>query len=133
MTCKRPRRRYGGAGAGADRSVTGKFSGNSLKIILFFKLGNSDEFSDFPIFRKSGGRSGPARDGSAGGDLFSNALETKGIFNGPAEWRQPTRACHHFPFFWKDTKAAITRTASDNGLRPLKFPCGPGELRHRSP
>ena len=113
--------------------MTGKFSGNSLKIILFFKLGNSDEFSDFPIFRKSGGRSGPARDGSAGGDLFSNSLETKGIFNGVGEWRLTTRPCHHFPFFWKDTKAATARAASDNGLRPQKFPCALNERCHRPP
>ena len=33
----------------------------------------------------------------------------------------------------EDTKAAIARTASDNGLRPLKFPCRPGERCHRPP
>lgn len=52
MTCKRPRRRYGGVGAGADRSVTGKFSGNILKIILFFL--NSGTATNFQFFQLSG-------------------------------------------------------------------------------
>ena len=55
------------------------------------------------------------------GDLFSNSPETMDIFNGPGEWRQPTRICHYFPVFWKAIKTAIARTASDNGLRPRSF------------
>ena len=89
--------------------------------------------SVFPIIRKSDLRPGTARDGSAGGDLFPNALKRKGIFNGPGEWRQPTRICHHFPVFWKDFKAAIDRTENDNGLCPQKFPCALGERRHWPP
>ena len=56
-----------------------------------------------------------------------------GIFNEPGEWRLTTRACHHFPIFWKDIKVAIARTTSDNGLRPQKFPFALDERCHQPP
>jgi hypothetical protein len=113
--------------------VAGKLAGNSLRIKIFLKTWEQRRifrFSNFPEKRRLV-MSNPGRVG--GWRLFSNALETKGIFNGPGEWRQPTRACHHFPFFRKDTKAAIARTASDNGLRPQKFPVALNEWCHWPP
>lgn len=48
--------------------------------MYFYRFGSSDEFSVFPSIRKSGGRSGTTRGGSAGGDLFFERTGNKGYF-----------------------------------------------------